>query len=149
MPAILYCYSNMGRHYIHELYLTPSDSEGLNLMNIMLVVYGYSSSRICGGSRGSDHCLCLTRSDVTGSHVTFPPYFILRSSAKKCWLGCSLSRPRPITIGNYPPFIFIFYSVYVLQGCLRPITFYEITLIIICPFYFQYYISIMVFGYVV
>jgi hypothetical protein len=36
---------NMGRDYIHELYLTPSDSEGLNLMNIMLVVYGYS--RIC------------------------------------------------------------------------------------------------------
>ena len=25
---------HMGRHYIHE-YLTPSDSEGLNLMNIM------------------------------------------------------------------------------------------------------------------
>ena len=24
MPAILYCYSNMGRHYIHE-YLTPSE----------------------------------------------------------------------------------------------------------------------------
>jgi hypothetical protein len=52
MPAILYFYSNMGRHYIHEYltpsdcysnmgrhyiyeYLTPSDSEGLNLMNIM------------------------------------------------------------------------------------------------------------------
>ena len=50
--AILYCYSNMGRHYIHEYltraiylnmgrhyiheYLTLSDSEGLNLMNIML-----------------------------------------------------------------------------------------------------------------
>ena len=34
MPAILYCYSNMGRHYIHE-YLAPSDSEGLKLMNIM------------------------------------------------------------------------------------------------------------------
>ena len=34
MPAILYCYSNMGMHYIHE-YLTPSDSGGLNLMNIM------------------------------------------------------------------------------------------------------------------
>jgi hypothetical protein len=32
MPAILYCYSNMGKHYIHE-YLTPSESEGLNLMN--------------------------------------------------------------------------------------------------------------------
>jgi hypothetical protein len=73
IEAILYCYSNMGRDYIHELYLTPSDSEGLNLMNIMLVVYGYS--RICGGSRGSDHCACLTRSDVTGNHVTFPPYF--------------------------------------------------------------------------
>ena len=33
----------------------------------------------CGGSRGSDHCACLTGSDVTGSHVTFsltfPPYF--------------------------------------------------------------------------
>jgi hypothetical protein len=27
-------YSNMGRHYIHE-YLTPSESEELNLMNIM------------------------------------------------------------------------------------------------------------------
>ena len=25
MPPILYCYSNMGRHYIHE-YLTSSDS---------------------------------------------------------------------------------------------------------------------------
>ena len=24
MPAILYCYSNMGRYYIHE-YLTPSN----------------------------------------------------------------------------------------------------------------------------
>jgi hypothetical protein len=24
MPAILYCYSNMSRHYIHE-YLTPSE----------------------------------------------------------------------------------------------------------------------------
>ena len=34
MPAMLYCCSNMGRHYIHE-YLTLSDSEGLNLMNIM------------------------------------------------------------------------------------------------------------------
>jgi hypothetical protein len=52
MPAIRYCYSNigwyytleylipsdsesnMGRYYIHE-YLTPSDSEGLDLMNIM------------------------------------------------------------------------------------------------------------------
>ena len=30
MPAILYCYSNMGKHYIHE-YLTLSDNEGLNL----------------------------------------------------------------------------------------------------------------------
>ena len=78
----------------------------------------------------------------------FSQFFFL-SSSTQCWLGCSLRRPRPITIGNYPPFIFIFYSVYVLQGCLRPITFYEITLIIICPFYFQYYISIMVFGYVV
>ena len=33
----------------------------------------------CRGSRGSDHCACLTGSDVTGSHVTFslpfPPYF--------------------------------------------------------------------------
>jgi hypothetical protein len=48
MPAVLYCYSNMGMHYIHEYlfysimgrhyiheYLTPSESEGLNLMNIM------------------------------------------------------------------------------------------------------------------
>ena len=58
----------------------------------MLVVYEDSSSRICGGSRGSDHCACLTGSDVTrsdvnqmtgsditGSHVifshAFPPYF--------------------------------------------------------------------------
>ena len=38
MEAISLCYNdhfNMGcRHYIHE-YLTLSDSEGLNLMNIM------------------------------------------------------------------------------------------------------------------
>jgi hypothetical protein len=34
LNSILYCYSNMGRHYIHE-YLTPSDSKGLNHMNIM------------------------------------------------------------------------------------------------------------------
>ena len=57
MPAILYCYSNMGRHYINE-YLTPSDSEGLKLMNIMpnflkiVSVYVgalfFSSARMCG-----------------------------------------------------------------------------------------------------
>ena len=110
--------------------------------------------------------------------VFFPLLFFL-SSSTKCLLGCSLRRPRPITIGNYPllfsyircslrrprpitignylPFIFIYYSVYiyiyiccvVLQGCPRPITFYELALIIICPFYFHNYISIMVFGYVV
>jgi hypothetical protein len=101
----------MGRDYIHELYLTPSDSEGLNLMNIMLVVYGYS--RICGGSRGSDHCACLTRSDVTGNHVTFPPYFILSSSAKKCWLGVFSKTSASYNHRKPPPFIFIFYSVYV------------------------------------
>ena len=56
MPAIRYCYSNigwyytleylipsdsesnMGRYYIHE-YLTPSDSEGLDLMNINAYPY--------------------------------------------------------------------------------------------------------------
>ena len=62
MPAILYCYSNMGRHYIPEYlapsdsmgrhyiheYLTPSESEGLNLMNIMpthmpAILYCYSN----------------------------------------------------------------------------------------------------------
>ena len=32
----------------------------------MTVVYGHSPSHICGGSRGSDHCACLTGSDVTG-----------------------------------------------------------------------------------
>ena len=37
----------------------------------VLVVYGDSSVSICGGSRRSDHCACLTGSDVTGSHVTF------------------------------------------------------------------------------
>jgi hypothetical protein len=32
--AILYCYSNMGRHYIHE-YLTPNEIwVGIKLMNI-------------------------------------------------------------------------------------------------------------------
>jgi hypothetical protein len=59
-----------------------------------------------------------------------------RSSSKQCWLGCSLRRPRPITIVNprpifsmvtgtslcYLPLLFS-YSVYigcvVLQGCLR------------------------------
>ena len=175
----------------------------------------------CGGSRGYDHCACLTGSDVTGSHVTFPPYFpvlfspvvflfpyffspyffpriFFSSSSTKCWLGCSLRRPRPITIGNYYPFYFhilgVLYDVRVLQpqettppllfsyircslrrprpitigsypsfyfhilqciccvvleGCPRPITFYELALIIIYPFYFHNYISIMVFGYVV
>ena len=29
-----------------------------------------------GGSRGSDHCACLTGSDVTGSHVTFSLTFL-------------------------------------------------------------------------
>jgi hypothetical protein len=28
------------------------------------------------------------------------------SSSTKCLLGCSLRRPRPITIGNYPPLLF-------------------------------------------
>jgi hypothetical protein len=43
---------------------------------LYLVVYGHSSLSICGGSRGSDHCACLTGSDVTGSHVTFPRIFV-------------------------------------------------------------------------
>ena len=34
---------------------------------------------ICGGSRGSDHCACLIGSDVTGSHVTFPPVLLFRT----------------------------------------------------------------------
>jgi hypothetical protein len=38
MPAILYYYSNKGRDYIDE-YLTPSESEGLNLMNISLPIF--------------------------------------------------------------------------------------------------------------
>ena len=46
------------------------------------VVYKRFSLIIWGGSRGSDHCACLTGSDVTGSHVTvsriFPPYFFSR-----------------------------------------------------------------------
>ena len=36
-----------------------------------------------GDRGGSDHCACLTRSDVTGRHVTFPltfsPYFFTRT----------------------------------------------------------------------
>jgi hypothetical protein len=32
MPAILYCYSKMGRHYIHE-YLTPSEKKSMASMN--------------------------------------------------------------------------------------------------------------------
>jgi hypothetical protein len=86
-----------------------------------------------GDRRRSEHCTCLTGSDVTGSHVTFfltffsrtffpyffPvlffPYFFPRtfffrsifpvffsqyfflSSSTRCWLGCSLRRPHPIT----------------------------------------------------
>ena len=46
--------------------------------------------------------------DVRTFFLTFFPYFFL--SRTKCWLGvflfsyirCSLRRPRPITIGNYP-----------------------------------------------
>ena len=35
MPAILYCYSNMGRHYIHE-YLTPSDFDSNRTNTVIL-----------------------------------------------------------------------------------------------------------------
>ena len=51
----------------------------------------------------------LTGSDVTGSGPArkyvlrmpgfFPCFFL--SSSTKCWLGCSLWRSRPITIGNW------------------------------------------------
>ena len=37
--------------------------------------------------------------------VFFPLLFFL-SSSTKCLLGCSLRRPRPIAIGNYPPLLF-------------------------------------------
>ena len=68
------------------------------------------------------------------------------------YIRCSLRRPRPITIGSQPPFYFHILQCIccvVLQGCPHPITFYELALIIIYPFYFHNYISIMVFGYVV
>jgi hypothetical protein len=46
MPAILYCYSNMGRHYIHE-YLTPSDEYNaypyLNNNKVTLINTAYLS----------------------------------------------------------------------------------------------------------
>jgi hypothetical protein len=82
---------------------------------------GYKDSSSLYVYIGSDHCACLNGSDVTGSHVTFPliffpyppvlffpylfPYYFpvffftycFLSSSTKCWLGCSLWRPRPIT----------------------------------------------------
>ena len=48
----------------------------MNVLSILtVVVYGHGQNNICGGSRGSDHCACLTGSDVTGSHVAFPVLF--------------------------------------------------------------------------
>jgi hypothetical protein len=57
------------------------------LCQIPLVVYKRLQISIFGGSRGSDHCACLTGSDVNRNHVTFPftlfnriiPYFIPRT----------------------------------------------------------------------
>jgi hypothetical protein len=49
---------------------TPNGSSTVQL--IMSVVYGDEQSHIGGGS---DHCACLTGSDVTGSHMTFSPTF--------------------------------------------------------------------------
>jgi hypothetical protein len=40
--------------------------------------------------------------------VYFFSFFFLSSSIK-CWLGCSLRRPRPITIGNYTLFYIFIY----------------------------------------
>ena len=47
----------------------------INWEKTISVVDRDSQSRICGGSKGSDHCACLigshvTGSDVTGSHMT-------------------------------------------------------------------------------
>jgi hypothetical protein len=42
---------------------------------IITVVYGDGQSHICGGSKWSDHCACLTGSDVTGIDMTFSPTF--------------------------------------------------------------------------
>jgi hypothetical protein len=39
MPAILYCYSNMGRHYIHE-YLTPHEYNAYPYLNNNKVLAG-------------------------------------------------------------------------------------------------------------
>ena len=42
----------------------------------ILVVYKRFTSRICGGSRGSDHCSCLTRrGPVQKSRDFFPQFF--------------------------------------------------------------------------
>ena len=55
-------------------------------------------------------------------------------NSTKCWLGCSLRRPRPITIGNYSPFIFIYQVFSTTSASYNLIIFYELALIIICPF---------------
>ena len=52
-----------------------------------------------------------------------------RSSSKQCWLGCSLRRPRPITLGNPASYIQLL----------------ELALVI-CPFYFHI-VSIQVVQY--
>jgi hypothetical protein len=62
----------------------------------------------CGGSRGSDHCACLTGSDVTGSHVisrTFVPVLFSLTSFPVLFLPQIL-----------PYFFPVFFPVVVVQN---------------------------------
>jgi hypothetical protein len=81
----------------------------------------------CGGSRGSDHCACLTGSDVTGSHVTFfltfPrifPYFLSRTFFPYFFIS------HIFFSHFFPVLFFVFFIFPVLVSVLFPVLFYRI-----------------------
>ena len=66
----------------------------------------------------------------------FPCFFL--SSSTKCWLGVFSMMSASYNHMKLPPlfsYIIVYICCVVLQGCPRPITFYELALsLVICPF---------------
>ena len=88
MLAILYCYSNMGRHYIHE-YLTPSD--------ISILIGHIRNFKIRGGQGDA---LVVAIPSISYGIIKMVKLGIKRLKAK-LWLKLWLKIPKRILLTRF------------------------------------------------
>ena len=125
----------------------------------MTVVYGHSPSHICGGSRGSDHCACLTGSDRKRQEVTWPEEALFGSMLCTCATrSCAISAlvgpfsPEVTTSrtgrGPVRPYFIsrTFFLVLFVSRTFFPVLFVSRT-IFFCGFFTVLFFPVLVFPY--